>query len=313
MKTGEKNQHFCKTKGNDPTSDPVLFLQPPYGKIAAELLKSFPSMQCGTYAMGRFKDGEISLKIHTQVKGRGCLILGTLEPPDQNLIELSILAHTLKKEGAKKVTGFFPYLSYMRQDHDNPDTSLTTKWLADILESSGFDEIITIDIHSPLALSYFDIPVISISSAPFFAPELDQRDLEKTTLIAPDHGAIERCLDLQRALKRTIPVAYFEGEGNIKLNGKLSEKAVVFDDILDTGETLTLVCKYLHANKVADIIILVTHGLFHGNLWEDLWEYNVSEIYTTDTIPRTEHLAIKGISVLSIVPFLKALIGNYLK
>jgi len=313
MEDENNNERLCKMENKNEASESVLFFQLHYAEIAKELLRS-RNFSCGNYAMGRFKDGEISLKIHSDVSGKNCLILGTLEPPDQNLIELPLLAYTLKKDGAKKVTGFFPYLAYMRQDHDNLHTSLTAAWLANMLKANGFDEILTLDIHSPLALRYFRIPTASISSAPIFAPQLDKKDLEKTTLIAPDAGAVERCLDLQRTLKMTIPIAFFKGEGeNIKIEGKLSEKAVIFDDILDTGNTLICVCKYLYTHNVSDITILVTHGLFNGNLWEDLWKYNVSEIYATDTIPRTEHFAVRGISILSIAPFVHELFKDYLK
>jgi ribose-phosphate pyrophosphokinase len=61
---------------------------------------------------------------------------------------------------------------------------------------------------------------------------------------------------------------------------------------------------------VDEIYIFVTHGLFTGDAWRQLWSLNVKNISCTNTIPPSAAtLADKNISILSMGPLLrKALI-----
>jgi ribose phosphate pyrophosphokinase-like protein len=58
--------------------------------------------------------------IHGQVQGpissEHRMILGSIAPPDDQLFSLSLLAHTLRKEKAEKITAILPYLAYCRED-----------------------------------------------------------------------------------------------------------------------------------------------------------------------------------------------------
>jgi ribose-phosphate pyrophosphokinase len=77
------------------------------------------------------------------------------------------------------------------------------------------------------------------------------------------------------------------------------------DDTLDTGGTLVSACEALQRAGVAEIIVMVTHGLFTGSLWERLWSLGVTRIYCTDTVPLPPGLASTRIVVLSVVPLLR--------
>ncbi|MBZ5662748.1 MAG: ribose-phosphate pyrophosphokinase-like domain-containing protein, partial [Acidobacteriia bacterium] len=72
----------------------------------------------------------------------------TIAPPDECLLSVTLLAETLKKEGADKITAVFPYLAYGRQDKDKPGESLGTAWVGALLRSSGIEQVLTVDVHS---------------------------------------------------------------------------------------------------------------------------------------------------------------------
>lgn len=75
--------------------------------------------------------------------------------------------------------------------------------------------------------------------------------------------------------------------------------------MLDTGGTLVSACKILSQKGVLEIIILVTHGLFTGSKWQELWDLGVKTIYCTDTLPLSSSLNKDKIKVLSIAGILQ--------
>jgi ribose-phosphate pyrophosphokinase len=52
--------------------------------------------------------------------------------------------------------------------------------------------------------------------------------------------------------------------------GKVWAKAVIVDDMIDTGGTLVSACEQLRAAGVEEIYILVSHGLFTESSWTRL-------------------------------------------
>lgn len=80
-----------------------------------------------------------------------------------------LLAHTLRKEGAQRLTGVLPYLAYAREDRLKPGESLATAWVGTVVKASGFDEIWTIDLHSEHDQRLFPLVLKSLSPAGLFA------------------------------------------------------------------------------------------------------------------------------------------------
>ncbi|MBI4268271.1 ribose-phosphate pyrophosphokinase [Candidatus Uhrbacteria bacterium] len=244
----------------------------------------------GDYEISRHANREIFLRVHTPVHDAECFILGTIAPPEENLMHLLLLAHTLKKEGAKKVTALLPYLSYTRQDKQKNGEGIASELMGGLIASAGIDSIVTIDIHSDAARNLFRVPLISISSAELFAETLKKERLLDATLVAPDERAVARCQAVASAAGIARPVAYFKkertslGVEHFGPIGAIGESAVLIDDMLDTGGTLIGACKRLSAKGVKTISVMVTHGLFTGERWKRLWEFGVRRIYCTDSI-----------------------------
>ena len=119
--------------------------------MGQKLAEEMPGLDFEESAIMRFSNAEIYITVTSKVKGKRCIILGSLAPPDEQLLAINLLTHTLKRKGAKEVVGLFPYLGYARQDKAKTDQSLTLAWAGQILKVSGLDQIATIDIHSPLA------------------------------------------------------------------------------------------------------------------------------------------------------------------
>jgi ribose-phosphate pyrophosphokinase len=268
----------------------ILFSLPRHGTLAAGVapLAGVPE---GRAALARFANGELHARLHTPVRGHDVVLLGSVAPPDEDLLGTSLLAHTLVKEGARSLTALLPYLGYARQDTHEPGRSLGAEWLGRLLRGAGVQEVVTVDVHSPHIHDLFPMPVRSLSPAAVLAPEIRRRGAEDLCVVAPDEGAIERCEAVRMAAGVARPVAYFSKtrtEGGIvhrALHGTVAPRAVLVDDILDTGGTLVSACERLVAAGVRDIEIMVTHGLFTGDGWRRLHSLGVSRICCTDTTP----------------------------
>ncbi len=74
----------------------------------------------------------------------------------------------------------------------------------------------------------------------------------------------------------TAPVAHLrkhrttEGVVHTELVGEVGPRAVIVDDILDTGGTLLSACAQLCRAGAQEISIMATHGTLSGERWREL-------------------------------------------
>ncbi|HUY05513.1 MAG TPA: ribose-phosphate diphosphokinase [Candidatus Paceibacterota bacterium] len=282
----------------------LLFSFPQYEHYAAQLRK-LPRWQRGQFSVDRYQNGELFVLVKTPVKGKQCAILAETAPPDENLLSLLLLAHTLKKEGAEEVIAIIPYLGYSRHDRSEAGRDRATEWLGESLKRAGVNEVVTIDAHSAIDASLFPIPLRSLTSAGVLADAISGLPPEAITLVAPDRGAVDNCEAVRDALRSDVAIIPFEKKriaGRVAvsgLRGTLRDRVVMVDDMLDTGETLVRCAEKLHASGARAITVLVTHGLFSGTLWRQLRRQGVAHIYCTDTAPHAAAVASQRVTVLS--------------
>lgn len=289
--------------------DPILFSFSTH-KYMIEKFKEIPNLNIGKFELERFPNRELHLMLHSHVAERDCVVLGSIAPPEKNLFAFLLLCHTLKKEEAHSITAVLPYLAYSRQDKKEYQRSYATALIGELLKTSGVDQVLTVDVHSLHVKQLFPIPLISLSPAKIFAEEVQKLSIKDITIVAPDEGAIKRAEAVRREAGVKNELAYLikkravNGIKLLDLHGKLSKTVVIVDDILDTGKTLLACCEKLQEKGVRNIYIMVTHGLFSGKDWDELWNYGVKRIYCTDTLPLPRHLPSKNITVISIIPLL---------
>src|SRR5271165_5288158 len=149
----------------------MLFSFPEYAHIDKALC-SLACLQPGQFSITRYDNQELHAAVQSPVSGEHCFILGTIVPPAHQMLSMLLLAHTLRKEGAKRLTGVFPYLAYAREDHAKPFESLGTAWAGAVLKASGFDEIWTVDLHSEHDKQLFPLPLESFSPAGLIAERI---------------------------------------------------------------------------------------------------------------------------------------------
>lgn len=289
----------------------ILFAFEAFQTMAASLAEA-TGWTLAQFQVTRFENQELHVETGTAVGNETCYILGSIAPPDEQLLSALMLAHTLKKDGARRVTAIFPYLAYARHDRDKQGESLGTAWLGAVADASGIDEVIAVDVHSDRGKKLFPIRVISLCPGEVFAEALNRFGLKGATIVAPDEGAVHRC----DAVKKAAGMApgktpYFEkhrtatGITHLGRIGDVGRHAVIVDDILDTGGTLVSACKRLGEAGVEEIDVMVTHGLFTGDRWKELWDLGVRRIFCTDSVPFHRRVDDDRVVRLSVLPLIE--------
>lgn len=272
-------------------------------------------LQPGTFEFRRYDNQEMYIANCTPVAQEDVTLFGSFSPPDTSLFKTLLAAHTLKKEGAKRVLAVLPFTAYTRHDKVKPGLSLTTAWVGALAKASGIDVILTVDVHSEHDRELVPVTLISLSPAGLFAEEIRKRQWTDATIVAPDNGARGRCEAVAHALESPISVAYLKKERTPNgvtvhdLVGQVSKRCTLIDDQLDTGATLLQACRQLQEKGVEEILVMVTHGLFTGETWKELRNVGVKEIIVTNTV--TPQTNVPWVSVISVAQLLEDAMKTY--
>ena len=276
----------------------------------ALLVAQSSALERATIELSHFANGELAARLRTPVEGRDCFLLGTAAPPAVQLAQLLLASDTLMRHGAARVHALLPYLAYARQDRAQSGRSLGAAWLGRLLAACCVSDVTTIDIHSELARTLIGLPVRSLSPAPLLAAAISEPRTD-AVVVAPDRGAIERARAMADALELDAPVTWIDkvrkprGVVHRRVVGELAPRAIVVDDILDTGDTLVSCCQQLRAQRVERLEIAVTHGLFTGDRWRALTRLGVDAIHVTDSVPDARRYASRIVRIQSILPLIE--------
>ena len=242
-----------------------------------------------------FFDGESKLRIPS-VNNKDCIIVQSLyPPPDRHIIQLLMIIHKCKKDHASKITVIIPYMAYARQDKAFLDGEIISiAVLAQLIENFGVDEVITVDIHQEVSLSYFSTKIKNISAIPLLADYIKNNvTLEKSFIISPDAGGIKRAEKFAQLLelpilclkkKRDRKTGFVSIDENIgmKVDGM---NAILIDDMISTGGSIVKACEVLKKQKIGNIIVFCTHAILVDNAFDKIINSGVKEIISTNSIP----------------------------
>src|SRR5437899_2627787 len=176
----------------------------------AEDITDYLALPLGRLTLSNFPDGEISVRIEEDVRGRDVFVVQPTCPPvNENLMELLILMDSFKRASAYRITAVLPYYGYARQDRkDQGRVPITAKMVADILTSAGANRVVALDLHAAQIQGFFDIPVDHLHAGPVLNEyvrqlAIPQRDF---VLLSPDEGSIKRALLHQKKLGGSIAI-----------------------------------------------------------------------------------------------------------
>jgi ribose-phosphate pyrophosphokinase len=278
----------------------------------AEKIASSAQIPLSKVEVYNFADGEITVNIEESVRGQDVFVIqSTSVPANEHLMELLIMADAIKRASAKSLTVIVPYYGYSRQDRKSKSRQpITAKLVADLMETSGIDRVISIDLHAAQIQGFFNIPIDNFPAGSFLAEDfLKNHDFDNLVVVSPDHGGVSRARGLAKALD--APLAIIDkrrpspNEAEIQhiigdVNGKV---AVMIDDMIDTARTLCAGAKALMDAGAVEVYAVATHPVLSGDAIERIEASVLKEVIVTDTINKdlSKSTKIKQISIGKIL------------
>jgi len=152
----------------------------------------------GKIDIERFSDGEIRCEINETIRESNIhIIQSTCAPTNDNLMELLIMADAFKRSAALKVIAIVPYYGYARQDRrpQYTRTPITSRLVADMIQSAGIDQLVVVDLHSEQQQGFFKIPTTNVSASPIIIGDIWRKykhEMDNIVVVSPDTGGVAR-------------------------------------------------------------------------------------------------------------------------
>ena len=269
----------------------------------------------GSAQVANFSDGEISIEITENVRGKDVFIVQpTSAPTNDNLMEILVMADALRRSSAGRITAVIPYFGYARQDRRprSARVPITAKVVADMLTTVGIDRVVMIDLHADQIQGFFDIPVDNIYGTPVLLADLRQQQYHNLVVVSPDVGGVVRARAVAKQMG-DIDLAIIDkrrqkaNESQVMhLIGDVKDRdCVIVDDMVDTAGTLCKAAEALKQFGARRVVAYATHPVLSGKAIENLKNSVIDELVVTDTIPLSPEIQalpnIRQVSVSSMV------------
>lgn len=273
--------------------------------LAAKIAESY-GCELGRMTVSRFSDGEFQPAIDESIRGCTVFIVQSTPPPSDNLMELLLMIDAAKRASAYKVIAVIPYFGWARQDRkDRPRVSIGAKLVANLLTSAGADRVITMDLHADQIQGFFDVPVDHIYASRMFFPYIQSLGLENLSVATPDIGGAKRANSYASNLNAPLVVCHKHREkanvvAKMMAIGEVKDRnIVIFDDMIDTGGTITKAANMFMDMGARSVRAVATHAVLSGPAYENINNSKLCEVIVTDTLPLRKDKDTSKFTVLS--------------
>src|SRR4051812_7176052 len=249
----------------------------------------------GRSSVGHFSDGETTVELLENVRGRDVFLVQPTSPPANNhLMELMLMADACRRASAARITAVVPYFGYARQDRRPRATRvpITAKVVANMIAGSGINRLLTVDLHADQIQGFFDIPVDNVYASPVLLGDVWKQKYPDLIVVSPDVGGVVRARALAKRLDdaelaiidKRRPRPNESKVMNI-IGGVTGKCCVLIDDMVDTAGTLCAGAQALKDEGATKVVAYITHAILSGNAVEKIMKSALDELVVTDTIP----------------------------
>jgi ribose-phosphate pyrophosphokinase len=238
------------------------------------------------------------------------IIYASLDRPNDKIVALLFAAEALRREGAKRLVLVAPYLCYMRQDTAFQQGQAVSQKAVGRLLSETFDRVITVDAHlhrtADIHAVFPGIESDNLSASPAITDAIRSAGCERETIVVgPDAESLPWVSDLAKRLKLDFAVARkLRRDDRVvdidfpNLGLFAGRPALVVDDIVSSGGTLTACARTLAAAGSSAIDAIIIHALFDENLIGELTRAGMRTVRSTSSIPHpTNAIALDSVLV----------------
>jgi ribose-phosphate pyrophosphokinase len=184
-----------------------------------------------------------------------------------------------------------PYFGYARQDRkDKPRVPISAKLLANLIQASGANRIMTMDLHADQIQGFFDIPVDHLKSEAIYIPFLESKDLSNVTFASPDVGGVKRARTYSKHFKRPLVICdkYREKANEVAgmtvIGDVKGAEVILVDDMVDTAGTLCRAAQALMDAGASSVSAMCTHPVLSGKAYENIENSVLDELVVCDTL-----------------------------
>ncbi len=265
----------------------------------------------GQASVSSFSDGEISVEIRENVRGKDIFIIQpTCKPTNDNLMELMVMIDAMKRASAYRITAVIPYYGYARQDRRvrSQRVPITAKVVANMLTSVGVDRVLTVDLHADQIQGFFDRPVDNVYASPILMGDIWKQKYPDMIVVSPDVGGVVRARAVAKQLG-DVELAIIDKRRPkpnmakvMNIIGDVSDKTcIIVDDMVDTAGTLCQAAAALKEHGAKAVYAYCTHPVLSGKAIDNLNNSVINQLIVTDTIPLSpEAEACDRIRVVSV-------------
>jgi len=288
------------------------------GNIAlAQLICERVGVPLGDATIVKFSNENIFVKLNESVREKDVFVVQSLSTPNlsDRIMELLILLDACKRASAGRVTAVIPYYAYGRTDKkDQPRVPITARLLADMIQTAGAHQVLTIDLHAGQIQGFFSIPTDELTAMQLLVRYWADKGWDDLIVVSPDVGFAKRARNFAEAVG--VPLAIAEKrrvqhlgrrDGNhtspeiLNLIGEVQGKrCLIVDDEIATGGSILEVVRLLEREGASEIYAQCVHAVFAANAAERLQQSAIVELVTTDTLPLPPEKRWPGLTVLSV-------------
>jgi ribose-phosphate pyrophosphokinase len=293
---------------SDNMSYELLLISGNSNRPLSEEIAKYLNQRLADVVIKKFSDGEISVKINENIRGKDVFIIQpTSAPANDHIMELLLTIDAVRRASAKRITAVIPYYGYGRQDRkQEPRVPISARLVADIIQVTGLDRVLTVDLHADQIQGFFHIPVDNLYAAPVFIQYLKESHFSEPVVVSPDSGGVERARYLARHINGGLAIIdKRRSQANVAeimnvIGDVEGKECILYDDMIDTAGTITKAAKALKDNGAKRVIACATHPVLSGPAIQRIEESVLDEVIFSNTIYLPEEKRIRKIKILSI-------------
>ena len=263
----------------------------------ADAIAKHIGLPLGYASISKFSDGEISVELNENVRGKDVFVIQpTCAPTNDSIMELLLMADALHRASANRITAVIPYFGYARQYRRvrSARVAISAKVVADMIGAVGVNRVLTVDLHAEQIQGFFSIPVDNVYGSPVLTDDIERQNYENLIVVSPDIGGVVRAravakklnvdlaiIDKRRPAANVAQVMHIIGD-------VAGRTCLIVDDMVDTAGTLCKAADALKEHGAARVVAYSTHPVLSGPAIKNIENSNLDSLVVTDTIPLSE-------------------------
>ena len=219
---GKANTRSESVKDKRPikSKDALLLISGSGHPELAQKISDLIDVPLAAVTLGRFADGEVNLRIDSNVRGKHVYIIQSCAAPvNDNVMELLLLISCARRSGATRITAVIPYFGYKHHRRSTPvSTKFQSRFLASgamdfakMLETMEVNSVVSVDVQRPgqgQEACYFNphVPFECIVTTTLFIDHLMSKNLltAPIVVVAPNAESLQKATEFQRGIEKRL-------------------------------------------------------------------------------------------------------------